>query len=142
MPSTLVEEEILVEAISSKFGGAIKSRNEWLNFNKGVTTPLADLVKGQTYKMQLSITDKGKRYVNQILDGPTGSMPDNGKSVAKASFVPKAKFVDTSKGQMLGGLFHDVATVVASLKNKSVSDAVKAFEEVAEEVVRIRKKYD
>lgn len=77
-----LDEVITVGAVSNKFGnGSVKSGEEWLGLNDGVS--LETFERGKSYKVKIKISpSSGKRYLEANL-GETGEMEDNGAGVAE-----------------------------------------------------------
>ncbi len=154
----LIKEMVLVERVS-QWGPQING--QWY----GVNDPLEakDFTAGQTYEILTKVgkptpkNPQGKRYVAQIVgDGKSNPLASAG-NIAPVSTVagPKTAVSDekmTKKdwkakddAMRLGGLFHDVAQVVAAVvtvNGLTSEQALVEFEKVLTGIIIIRNKLD
>lgn len=122
--STLVNDTVTVKrfipAEKSKYGKAsiivtFNGKDEFIDFNKGVD---AVLEAGKTYSVELSISEKGKRYLNKVL-GPNPATAAPKKSVAakpvkahtEEAKTDKVDWAAKDRAMAAGGLMHDAAAL-------------------------------
>lgn len=119
-------DTIVVEALS-KYG--IKVGNEYVNFSKNLNeSEKGKLVPGGTYEVELYVADSGKRYVNKVIATTSGTSkpavinPVTSKSDQKpvtpvkvSETMTKADWGAKDRSQLIGGLSHDAAMLVAAM---------------------------
>jgi len=127
--TTIVKEQLTVKrmipAAKAKFGkGAIivtfNGKDEFINFNDGVNE--SDIQDGKTYLLELSISDKGKRYLNKVVKEVTHSEPVTSKKEVhsktkkdmKAEVTDKVDWAAKDRAMAAGGILHDAAALVAA----------------------------
>lgn len=156
--TTLVKDVITIEGIipaaKSKFGkGSVvvkfNGRDEYLNFNEGVSE--AAFEKGSTYEVELSISEKGKRYLNKVF----GKVVEGKPVTQKKETPPKAKkeapafhsatetkvdWAAKDRAMAAGGILHDAAALFApNASGLSADEVISGVQEIAVKLVTVKR---
>lgn len=121
---TLQKETIYVEAVSNKpnpkykQAGGIKTADGWINVTEG--QDLANVHKGDNIEVEVSVSEKGIRRIEKILGlsgtsatASTVSAPVVKTAAPKAAPASAQSYAERDQSMLIGGLFHDAATLVA-----------------------------
>jgi hypothetical protein len=123
MANTVVVK-VKVEELT-KYG--FKSNGKYVNYSKQLSEKdKAMVVPGAELDAEYYVADSGKEYLNKILSvvvpvlsysGPeaVSTAPKAKKSFVKADSMTKAEWSAKDRSQLIGGLSHDAATLVAAV---------------------------
>lgn len=133
-------ETIQVKALS-KFGFQLES-GEYVNTSKTLKeSEKGKIIPGGTYDVEMYRSDANKGYVNKLLSSalvantvpvkpveakrvvnPVGLGPIAAKPSASSGSetMSKAEWASKDRSMMVGGIFHDVATLVAAAATANV----------------------
>jgi hypothetical protein len=114
--------KVLVETLTP-YG--FKSNGKYVNYSKQLSAEdKAKVVPGAAFDAEYYISDGGKEYLNKVLSAPVQATESKAeKKTFKPKFEKKADADKMSKSewqakdrsQLIGGLSHDAATVVAAM---------------------------
>lgn len=141
---------VTVEELS-KYG--FKSNGRYVNYSKNLSE--ADkmrVIPGITFDAEVYVADSGKEYLNKVLtvnDNSNKVSLSTSKSVVKTKTIPKTESSMTKedwaakdRSQLIGGLSHDAAALVASFINvkgiDNTEDAVEMFKNVLNGLLKVR----
>ncbi len=151
-----VMEKIKVDELS-KFG--FKVGNEYLNYSKKLSeADKTRVVPGAEFDAELYVADSGKRYLNKILTGVTAAIVkavsapktdaerakvftpkfQKKESVADSEKMSKADWSAKDRSQLIGGLSHDAAAIVANMGLGTVEEALVEYKAALEGMLKIR----
>lgn len=157
--SSVTMVEMVVEELS-KFG--FKANGRYVNYSKKFEeADKAKVVPGAAFDAEVFVADSGKEYLNKIIKmlntKTTVEVPvvvDTERAIRntpKEAFKPKYAKKDTpsasmskeewqakDRSQLIGGLSHDAAAVVATLGFTTVSDTLEAYKEALQGMLKIR----
>lgn len=102
----------------SKFGFQLES-GEYIGWSKNIPdTDKGKVVAGGEYQCEVYRADSGKGYVNKVVSSSAPAVKKAAPAPAKAAAsetMTKAEWSAKDRSQLIGGLSHDAATVVAAL---------------------------
>ncbi len=157
--ATTVKETVKVDELS-KFG--FKMGQEYINYSKQLSeTDKANVVPGVSFEAELYVADSGKRYLNKILaqasrsgvakpvkspvSEVTKAVKSEEKAIVKAvadAPMTKAEWSAKDRSQLIGGLSHDAAELVAAMlpmqPAESISSVLDIYKEVLLGLLKIR----
>lgn len=154
--STLIKDTITVDGVitaeQSKFGkGSIiitfNGNKEYLNFNDGVSE--ADFEVGKTYSVELSVSDKGKRYLNKVFGEAKAvtskkEVPPKAKKEVPASSHAVVKtevdWAAKDRAMAAGGIMHDAAALFApNAAGLSADEIITGVQDLAVKLVTVKR---
>ena len=163
MASTVLER-IKVSKLT-KFGFQIEGSSDFINYSKQLKeSDKTKVVPGAEFAVEFYVADSGKRYLNKIVgqtapssqtESAVVSAPTEVKKVFTPKFnkpvtggtssasMSKEEWQAKDRSQLIGGLSHDAAVIVAhaisvwgTLDNEA--NVLRMYKNVLEEMLRIR----
>lgn len=166
MASTVLEK-VTVEKLT-KFGFQIVGSSDFINYSKQLKeSDKTKVVPGAVFDVEFYVADSGKRYLNKIVtitNPPSDVDVIFGKPIeeVKKTFVPKfnktvgvsgtgsssmskEEWAAKDRSQLIGGLSHDSAAIVAAAVQSGLwptldnqAHVLRMYKDLLEEMLRIR----